>query len=366
MSSFGFRPFIVLLLITSCYTGCYGARLSIGNSGEKTAVSTPTLASTPTLSFSTATNTALPTPSRASTETSTPQPEITPSPPAAPTSPTPDPLYQWLAEIKPEPQTRDGLQITLLPQLAEKKLMLEITHPNGEQYLLDVFEIADEYNDSGFKTAFSTVETMLLDLDTDGEQEILLEALSYGGTYCCQQLQVLYFDETNNKYLSVPPLIRTFRTIMKIWDIDGGGRVEFITQREDLPGFDGATIQLTPLLISRFQKGEMVDVSSEYIEIIADDARYFWAAANKENVSVGSDYLHIFPYRNSFEGIDYTGAEWYLLQSYFADMVVLGRKDEGCANVAAFFAADSRFQAILANHAQDFCGWYTDQVFSPN
>jgi hypothetical protein len=110
-----------------------------------------------------------------------------------------------------------------------------------------------------------------VDLDADGEPEVLLD-LYTGGAHCCFVSQVFSWDAATS----------TYRKAERNWgdpayslaDLDHNGRVE-LKSADDRFAFTFAPYAFSglPIQIWRYDHGTFVDVTRRYRALIAADAR---------------------------------------------------------------------------------------------
>jgi len=153
----------------------------------------------------------------------------------------------------------------------------------------------------------------VVDLDGDGEPEVLVE-LYTGGAHCCFSTVVLRFDG------------RRYRGLMHIW-----GNVGYHLARLDDHGpelvsadarfayeFTSFAESAFPVQIWRYQRGRLIDVTGDYRYAVRNDANQLWRA-----------YLKLrFEKQGDVRGI---------LAAWLADEYRLGRAAEGWKQVEAAY-----------------------------
>ena len=149
-------------------------------------------------------------------------------------------------------------------------LRLSITRANSTAYSQPVSSgaCAGLCSPAGFA---SKPSVRALDLDADGEPEVLLDLYS-GGAHCCFISQVFSWDAAT----------ATYRKVERNWgdpgyrlaDLDHNGRVE-LTSADDRFAFAFAAFAFSglPIQIWRYDHGAFVDVTGRYRALIAADAR---------------------------------------------------------------------------------------------
>jgi hypothetical protein len=110
-----------------------------------------------------------------------------------------------------------------------------------------------------------------VDLDADGEPEVLLD-LYTGGAHCCSVSEVFSWNAAT----------ATYRNVERNWwdpgyalaDLDHNGRVEFRSADDHFAyAFAAFAFSGLPVQIWRYDHGTFVDVTQRYRALIATDAR---------------------------------------------------------------------------------------------
>jgi hypothetical protein len=112
------------------------------------------------------------------------------------------------------------------------------------------------------------------DLDRDGEPEVLLSAFT-GGAHCCVIAQILVLNADRSGY---DPFDFDFGNGgFSLRDPDRDGRPEFVSSDEAFAyRFTAYAFSGRPILISHFEDGSFVDVTSSFPALIRRDAKFYW------------------------------------------------------------------------------------------
>jgi hypothetical protein len=115
----------------------------------------------------------------------------------------------------------------------------------------------------------------VLDLDGDGEPEVVVDLFT-GGAHCCLIAQIF-----SSQGGLVPSYARDEHNFLdpgyRLRDLNGDGISEF--QSADgrfayaISSFAGSGM---PVQVWRFQRGELIDVTGEFPDLIRADSRYWW------------------------------------------------------------------------------------------
>jgi hypothetical protein len=160
---------------------------------------------------------------------------------------------------------------------------------------------------SGGDPASSSVRAR--DLDGDGEPEAMLD-LSTGGAHCC--LYTTFFRYIAGQY--VRQVHNWSNPGYRLRDLGADGRPEFLTGDDRFNyAFSCYACSGVPVLIQRYERGRLVNVTRRFPKTIRADAASWWAVYKK------AVRLHVSP----------TG----ILPVYLADECLVGRGVAGWARV---------------------------------
>ncbi len=154
---------------------------------------------------------------------------------------------------------------------------------------------------------------MVRDLDGDGEPEILVDVYT-GGAHCCFYTAIL-------RYLD-----GTYRGKTVFWGDPGyslerlrGPGVELVSADDHFAyAFTSYAASALPIQIWRYERGKLVDVTSEFPALVRRDAAMWWRS-----------YLAARRHKEDVRG---------LLAAWLADEIRLGRGEAGWREVRAAFA----------------------------
>jgi hypothetical protein len=126
------------------------------------------------------------------------------------------------------------------------------------------------------KSVCAPVSLKVLDLDGDGEPEVLYTGDS-GGTHCCIVAQVYWLLADKSGYSSIA---QDFGEAgYQISDLDRDGRAEFVSADSRFARFRrGSGAAALPLAIWRYDRVAFADVTSHFPRLLRRDVRGFWNA----------------------------------------------------------------------------------------
>jgi hypothetical protein len=147
------------------------------------------------------------------------------------------------------------------------------------------------------------------DVDLDGELEFFVQIYNCGA-YCTGAIQVYDYDPVIDEYRLFDEFYGK-SPIKEYKDIDSDGNPEMISGDEEFERVVGATATLafSPIMVYRYERGEMMVVTKEFPELIQKDAEH-WLDGSRTNAwDQGYGFLP--------------------LASYLYDMYLLDKSDEG-------------------------------------
>jgi hypothetical protein len=153
-----------------------------------------------------------------------------------------------------------------------------------------------------------------LDLDQDGEPEVLLDLYS-GGAHCCEY--TFFYRYAGGSYLRTEH--GWGNSFYRIVNPDKNGRPELRTADDRFNyAFSCFACSATPIVIDRFSQGRLIAVTRKFPSLIRADAARIWRG-----------YRHAVRQRYYPSGV---------LPAYLADEYLLGRGAAGWARVRAAVA----------------------------
>jgi hypothetical protein len=169
-----------------------------------------------------------------------------------------------------------------------KHLMLSITRAGQQLYSAPVTSSAcgDLCWPGSTDAKFPSVQ--VLDLENDGEPDVVL-TLFTGGAHCCSVAQIFRYDPTTMTYVKFE---RNFRDPgFTIKDLGHNGHLEFQSANDafayEFTSFAGSGL---PIQIFTFSAGRFTDVTRSYPKLIKADAAV-WLRAFKHNIGRGDGVL---------------------------------------------------------------------------
>ncbi len=115
----------------------------------------------------------------------------------------------------------------------------------------------------------------VIDLDLDGEPEVVLNVMSRGA-YCCAFSIIYHYVPGRQTYGRLQHGWKNYRNQADLRYIDKIGGVKFVSGNEDFSGEFGpyAVSGARPLQIWSYRRGRLEDVTRNYPELIRIDARH--------------------------------------------------------------------------------------------
>jgi subtilisin-like proprotein convertase family protein len=157
---------------------------------------------------------------------------------------------------------------------------------------------------------------LIRDLDGDGEPEVLVDLFS-GGAHCCWL--TVFFRYDGHGYLKTTHVWGDPAYQLK--DLDGDGRPELVSADDRFAyEFTFYAASALPVQIWHFDRGVLIDVTSNYPAVVRKDAATLW-----------SEYLQT----RHESGADVRG----VLAAWLADEYRLGLADQGWKKIDTAYAA---------------------------
>jgi hypothetical protein len=124
------------------------------------------------------------------------------------------------------------------------------------------------------KSICAPVSLKVLDLDGDGEPEVLYTG-DTGGKHCCVVAQVYWLLADASGYSAIPHDFG--QAGYQIADLDRDGRAEFVSADSRFAAFRrGSGTTALPLAIWRYDRTAFTDVTSHFPRLVRRDLRGFW------------------------------------------------------------------------------------------
>ena len=131
----------------------------------------------------------------------------------------------------------------------------------------------------------------VVDLESDGEPDVVVMLSAFGGARCCLVAQVFSFDPAAQTYVLSQHNFTATGVGASIEDLGHDGRLEFLSSD---PWFFGAFADLAgsaePIQIWIFRELRFIDVTCQYPKLIAHDAAALLRGFKREGSS-GTGYL---------------------------------------------------------------------------
>src|SRR3954447_12814983 len=148
-----------------------------------------------------------------------------------------------------------------------------------------------------------TSSVSVVDLDGDGEPEVVVQAYS-GGAHCCLFAEIYSYDASTGRYVN---LEQNFGGGYSLRDLNGDARAEFkATDFNFDEAFAAHAASTEPIQILAFRSGKLVDVTRSFPALIRKDAAY---------------QLKLYRKYRAKKDFDIRG----ILASYVADEYLLGK-----------------------------------------
>lgn len=245
-----------------------------------------------------------------------------------PTEPTPPIRYPFpLDFFSPQTISRDDLHLGLKPNDQYDDAILRISRDDNWFQEIVVSSI------TGLKNSprpFATAEvTKVIDLDQNGELEIVFLTTHQGSGGGAMVTYVIYYDEVLGAYTTTPGLDR-----ITLIDEQGGYFPKPTFLSRDFTFFSvmtpTAARYYTPVQLLEFVGDELIDVTSYYSQIVADDAEYWLAYAENRRPALSQTYIELMGVNlNNWDSRPEVGTQRILLAPYLANMYRLQRESEG-------------------------------------
>jgi hypothetical protein len=134
------------------------------------------------------------------------------------------------------------------------------------------------------------------DFDNDGEIEYIV-SLMYCGAYCSESIQIYEYDVITDSYYVADEFGAKYPAVDNYTDLDNDGNPELITANY---GFcyqcSGANAGLATLLVLRYENEKFTDVSSEFPELLLEEANKFLESAKVNEQDAAAILLPAYLY----------------------------------------------------------------------
>jgi hypothetical protein len=169
-------------------------------------------------------------------------------------------------------------------------------------------------DDDGRPSRDRPTSLAVVDLDGDGEPEVLLD-LYTGGAHCCTHTLLFGFDPPSGRYVSFG---HDWGNVgYGLEDVDGDGLPEFRSADDRFSyQFAAYAFSARPLQVWEYRPGALVDTTLGLAELIRADARAHWRAYLRERRRA--------PRNREVRG---------LLAAWQADQALLGELEDGWATL---------------------------------
>ena len=119
----------------------------------------------------------------------------------------------------------------------------------------------------------------VVDLDGDGEPEVIYSAYT-GGAHCCSVADSFRLNAAGNGYESLS--INFFDPGFALKDLDNDGTPEFVTRDDAFAyRFTAYAFSGLPILVQRYSAGSLTDVTNRFPALIRNDARVWKKRYNR-------------------------------------------------------------------------------------
>ena len=133
---------------------------------------------------------------------------------------------------------------------------------------------------TGEPVAAAPTGLTVIDLDGDGEVEVVVDLYS-GGAHCCTLSRIYRFSAASGEYLSVEHEWGNYA--YELVDLDGDGFPEFKSADNRFAyAFTAYVFSIPPLQIWRYPAGVMTEATDESRKLIRQDARWWWRVYVRE------------------------------------------------------------------------------------
>lgn len=133
---------------------------------------------------------------------------------------------------------------------------------------------------SGQPTTSGPASLMVVDLNGDGEPEVMLDLFT-GGAHCCSYSRIYQFDPTYGDYTWVEHEWGNY--LYSIDDLDGDGIPELASADDRFAyAFAAYAFSIPPVLILEYREGALRDVTREHPRSVRRDAKKWWKLYVKE------------------------------------------------------------------------------------
>ncbi|MCT7952098.1 S-layer homology domain-containing protein [Ancylothrix sp. C2] len=172
----------------------------------------------------------------------------------------------------------------------------------------------------------------LMDLDGDSEPEILVDFFTRGGQGCCSNSLIFRYLSASRAYSYIQQPWGYAGYNLKDYDADGLPEFESLDYRFGLRYAANYTDVGGPLQIFQYRSGQMFDVTRNYPNLVAQNARRLWGIY-QSGVAQGQDSKAV-------------------LAAYLADLHSLGQGRQGWTQIQESYLGGDRSEYF--NNLSDF------------
>ena len=229
--------------------------------------------------------------------------------------------------FNPQSKSRDDLHLELKPNDQYDDAILRINRGNSWVQEIIVSSI------TGLKNSprpFTTAEILdLIDLDQNGELEIVFLTEHQGAAGGARLTYIIYYNDALGAYFTTPGFDR-----IKIIDYQSGffSKPTFLTHDFSFFSTMIPTIarDYTPIKLLQFEDTHLLDVTDNYLQIVADDAEYWLAYAENRRPVLSQTYIELMGLNlDNWHSRPEVETQRILLAPYLANMYRLNRESEG-------------------------------------
>jgi hypothetical protein len=159
------------------------------------------------------------------------------------------------------------------------------------------------------------------DLNGDNNPEVITDMFT-GGAHCCTYSLIYQYNLQQKQY--VESRANWGNLGYRLRDLDGDGKTEFYSANDRFAyAFTSYAGSAFPVMILRFEKGSMVDVTRQYPKQIYSDAYRLWQTYKERSTSAG----------DATRGV---------LAAYLADKYLLGQQEDGWKRLESVYKGSDR------------------------
>lgn len=232
------------------------------------------------------------------------------------------------------PLTNQELSLGPVRVVANYQPATVAANPQADNLQLQIFH-ADQSALTVSEQVFDFGQVDLIDLDRDGEPEVIVQAYT-GGAHCCMAITTYTWQNDHFQAILFDYLDSQGGQFK---DLNRDGQVEFVTvDNAFFYAFSSFAGSFPPTVVLNFQHGTYIDTTAEYSHILGSTAWNMYQALSQAETN-----------HNEVNGV---------LAGYVAQKIRIGQYQEGWDFMLTHYDTDNDWGLDIYNQQGDVVGTY--------